>query len=93
MKINIDVYQLTATENKSNTKRFNRKVHLDGVRRFSKALERLIEKEYVNNHKEIVLVIEQFKSGKHKIKFDSIYSMSLRKSVENFTNSSYPIGF
>lgn len=91
MTVKIDMYQLTSAENKSSTKRFGRKVHLDGVSRFSKALERLIEKEYTNSHNEIVIVVKQFKSGKHTVKFDLMTSVSLRKDVEKFINSSCPI--
>lgn len=92
MKFEIEMYELTFRENKSESKRILRTIHLDDLKHFIAGLKHIlsieIDEEY---HSEISLRIKKFKNGKHKIFYDFINSKELRKGVKMIIESSYPI--
>ncbi len=91
MNIKTEIYELTQTDKKSNSKKLLRKIHQNELEHFVPALKRLLLEDFKGCSSEIFIKIKKFKNGKHTLYFDKIQSSSLRNEVRCFVNNSFPI--
>jgi len=91
MKLIIEMYDLTPLENKSKSKKLLKTIHLDDIKHFAPAIKRIVENEFEDYHQEITLRLKKFKNGKHKIYYNLIENKHLKRHVEIFVESSFPI--
>jgi hypothetical protein len=91
MKLIIEMYNLTPSENKNKSKKLLKSIHLDDIKHFAPVIKRIVEEEFEDYNDEIILRLKKFKNGKHKIYYTLIENSNLKRHVENFIESSFPI--
>lgn len=91
MKIIKDLYELTPIEKKNSSIRQIRKLRQDELNHLTSGLHRLLTEEFESEADHIIIRIKKLKNGKNKIYFDEINSKNLRRDIENFVTSAYPI--
>jgi len=91
MNIIKDLYELTPAERKNSSIKQIRKLRQDELNHITSALKRLLTEEFESETDQIIIRIKKQKNGKNKMYFDKIKSKNLRKDVENFVTSAYPI--
>ena len=91
MRLIVEMYDLTPLENKSKSKKLLKEYHLDDIKHFAPAIRRIIQEEFEDPNNEIILRLKKFKNGKHKIYYNLIKNRHLKRHVEDFIESSFPI--